>query len=133
MNRTIHGLLYTALKALIDMDPELYNKCEQEYEQSCQTKAQDAADRQHRWQIIEIKASKRLHPNHVFEDPVEGTIGVAAQNGPNGGEKKDDMDVDSTAVVGGNIPIHMDAIPEVEEEEKGHPEETDMSMDVTSP
>ena len=115
------------------MDPELYNKCEQEYEQSCQTKAQDAADRQHRWQIIEIKASKRLHPNHVFEDPVEGTIGVAAQNGPNGGEKKDDMDVDSTAVVGGNIPIHMDAIPEVEEEEKGHPEETDMSMDVTSP
>jgi len=110
------------------MDPELYNKCEQDYEQSCQTKAQEAEDRQHRWQIIQIKANKQLHPNHF----VEGTIDDAPQNGQSGEEKKDDMEVDSATVGGEKIRIHLDGIPEVEEE-KGHREDTDMSMDVMSP
>jgi Protein phosphatase 2A regulatory B subunit (B56 family) len=56
--RTIHGLLYTALKSLIDMDPELYNKCEAEYEQSCLTKQHESEERQHRWEIIVQQASK---------------------------------------------------------------------------
>ena len=65
MVRTIHGLLYTALKSLIDMDPDLYNKCEQEYEQSCLNRQHESQERQHRWQIIEQQALKcQTHPNN---------------------------------------------------------------------
>lgn len=63
--RTIHGLLYTALKSLIDMDPDLYNKCEQEYEQSCLNRQHESQERQHRWQIIEQQALKcQTHPHN---------------------------------------------------------------------
>jgi len=73
MGRTIHGLLYTALKSLIDMDPDLYNKCEQEYEQSCLNRQHESEERQHRWQIIEQQALKcQTHPqndiNHITQE-----------------------------------------------------------------
>ena len=68
--RTIHGLLYTALKSLIDMDPDLYNKCEQEYEQSCLTRAHESQEREHRWQIIEQKALEyKTHHNDLNHYP----------------------------------------------------------------
>jgi hypothetical protein len=64
-DRTIHGLLYTALKSLIDMDPDLYNKCEQDYEQSQLTRQHESKERQHRWQIIEQQALKcQTHPHN---------------------------------------------------------------------
>src|ERR1700733_11074418 len=63
-DRTIHGLLYTALKSLIDMDPDLYNKCELEYEQSQLTREHESQERHHRWQIIEQQALKCQPPHH---------------------------------------------------------------------
>jgi hypothetical protein len=134
--RTIHSLLYTALKALIDMDPELYNKCEQEYDQSCRTKAHDAEERERYWQIIQGKAAEELHPNHVI-DPDDSTSqqqqqqhaeDVPPQNGHLLGKKDEStMDVDSAGI----IPIHMEGIPEVG---KGGDVAVDgESMDVSSP
>jgi len=63
-DRTIHGLLYTALKSLIDMDPDLYNKCELEYEQSQLNREHESQERHHRWQIIEQQALKCQPPHH---------------------------------------------------------------------
>jgi hypothetical protein len=69
--RTIHGLLYTALKSLIDMDPDLYNKCEQEYEQSCLNRQHESQERQHRWKLIQQKAlqsqlqNQQHYPNDI--------------------------------------------------------------------
>jgi hypothetical protein len=125
--------LYTALKALIDMDPELYNKCEQEYEQSCRSRVHDAEERVARWQIIQGKANK-LHPNNIDEtaiqvDVIEDPV-PQPTNGETLSEKKEeeDMEVDS---VGQSIPIRMEGIPEAEE--KGHSaggtEDVDMSLD----
>jgi hypothetical protein len=126
--------LYTALKALIDMDPELYNKCEQEYEQSCRTRAHDAEERVARWQIIQGKANK-LHPNSIDETAIQ--VDVVEQSVPqptNGETGKDsevnEMEVDSVGQ-GTSIPIRMEGIPEGEEE-KVHSvggEDTDMSVD----
>jgi hypothetical protein len=130
--------LYTALKALIDMDPELYNKCEQEYEQSCRSRAHDAEERVARWQIIQGKANK-VHPNNIDEtaiqvDVIEESV-PQPTNGETASEKKveeEEMEVDS---VGQSIPIRMEGIPELEED-KGHSaggdgteEDVDMSLD----
>jgi serine/threonine-protein phosphatase 2A regulatory subunit B' len=59
-SRTIHGLLYNALKSLIEMDPDLYNKCEEEYEQSCLEAQHNTQERQHRWELL-TKAALAAH------------------------------------------------------------------------
>ena len=58
------------------MDPELYNKCEAEYEHQCLTKRHESEERQHRWELIYQQASKqkKQYANHVTSNdsmPVE--------------------------------------------------------------
>jgi hypothetical protein len=83
------------------MDPELYNKCEQEYEQSCINRQHDSDKRQRRWEILEQQAAKHLNPtantNHV--DKAQGT----------------EMQIDSAAAV--NIPERIPEEPEPDEQE----------------
>lgn len=108
--RTIHGLLYTALKSLIDMDPDLYNKCEQEYEQSCINRQHDAEERRHRWEVLQRVASSQ--PNTIDSNHVSSQ----------------DTDMQIDVVV--NVP---EPIPEEDEHQQG--EDANMSVDaeVSSP
>ena len=102
-DRTIHGLLYTALKALIDMDPELYNKCEQDYEQSCLNRQHEFDERQHRWELIQQQATKseeipppRQNTNHVDEDEAS--------------TPSQEMQIDSNTII--NVPEQVPEEPE---------------------
>jgi hypothetical protein len=52
------------------MDPELYNKCEAEYEQQCVSKQHESELRRRRWDLISQQASKRTQStdaNHASE------------------------------------------------------------------
>jgi Protein phosphatase 2A regulatory B subunit (B56 family) len=65
LTRTIHQLLYTAMKSLMDMDPELYNKCEEDYEHSCLEAHQQTLLRQERWKLLSDAAHQVGDTNHV--------------------------------------------------------------------
>ena len=113
--RTIHGLLYTALKALIDMDPELYNKCEQDYEQSCLNRQHEFDERQHRWQLIQQQATK-LH----YDAPDANHVDV-----PDSITHESTMQIDSNTTI--NVP---EQIPEEPERQQ---DDTSMTVDPVSP
>ena len=110
LHRTIHGLLYTALKSLIDMDPDLYNKCEQDYEQSCINRQHDAEERRHRWEALQQVASS--HPNTINSNHVSSQ----------------DIDMQIDVVV--NVP---ERIPEEDEHQQGEDANMTVDAEVSSP
>src|SRR5436190_1242836 len=112
MVRTIHGLLYTALKALIDMDPELYNKCEQDYEQSCLNRQHDLDERQHRWELIQRQASKS--EGHQ-DQPIANHV-----NKGNATSLSQEMQID--------IQTMIDVPEKIPEEPEPHQDDTSMSV-----
>lgn len=112
--RTIHGLLYTALKALIDMDPDLYNKCEQDYEQSCLSRQHELDERQHRWEIIQ-KQARNFHHDAPDTNHVDIPDSITQDSA---------MEIDSNAI---NVP---DRIPEEPEQQQ---DDTSMTVDPVSP
>lgn len=79
------------------MDPDLYNKCEEEYEQSCLEAQHLNQERQHRWEIIQ-KAALSAHTR------AESDLAPPAQ-------QQESMQIDSTTVV--NVP---EQIPEESQE-----------------
>ena len=117
-SRTIHGLLYTALKALLDMDPDLYNKCEQEYDQSCFNRQHEFDQRQRRWELIEHQAIKSSYSdgetNHIVDDQP-----------PRQQHQELVMQIDSIAA----IPV----LERFSEEAEHQYHQTDMPVDAASP
>ena len=91
------------------MDPDLYNKCEEDYEQSCLEAQHHTQERQHRWEILQ-KAALSSTTTQAESDPLS----------PN----QETMQIDSTPITV-NVP---EQIPE-------EPQETpDISMaDVAPP
>jgi hypothetical protein len=95
------------------MDPDLYNKCEEDYEQSCLEAQHHTQERQHRWEILQ-KAALSSTTTQADSDPLP----------PN----QETMQIDSTTTTNTttlNVPAQ---IPE-------EPQETpDISMaDVAPP
>ena len=99
------------------MDPELYNKCEQDYEQSCLNQQHELEERKHRWEVLQQAAKAHFastSSNHIDSNSHQGTA----------------MHIDSASLV--NVP---ERIPEEPERQQ---DDTDMSVDglvnsVTSP
>ncbi|KAI9484069.1 MAG: phosphatase 2A regulatory B subunit-domain-containing protein [Benjaminiella poitrasii] len=56
-NRTIHGLVYNALKIFMDMDPDLFDQCSFEYKNNEKNQSVQK-DRQHAWNLIKEEAVK---------------------------------------------------------------------------
>jgi len=56
------------------MDPELYNKCEQEYDQQCLNRQHEVDERQHRWELIQHAAMSNANTNHIDQREVEMQI-----------------------------------------------------------
>ena len=75
------------------MDPDLYNKCEEDYEQSCIDRQHHNEERQHRWAILQQAAKSNSEPqtNHI-DTPQESA-----------------MQIDSTTV---NVPERIPEEPE---------------------
>ncbi|KAJ3370865.1 Serine/threonine-protein phosphatase 2A 56 kDa regulatory subunit gamma isoform [Kappamyces sp. JEL0680] len=56
-NRTIHGLVYNALKLFMEMSPKLFDECTNQYKLSRQVERKKQKDREDAWQKIEAMAS----------------------------------------------------------------------------
>eukprot|EP00842_Homolaphlyctis_polyrhiza_P004397 jgi/Hompol1/4959/HPOL_001891-RA len=56
-NRTIHGLVYNALKLFMEMSPKLFDDCTNKYKQTRQLERKKQKDREDMWARIESDAS----------------------------------------------------------------------------
>ncbi|KAH6582580.1 hypothetical protein BASA61_008480 [Batrachochytrium salamandrivorans] len=56
-NRTIHGLVYNALKLFMEMSPKLFDECTNRYKQTRQLERKKQKDREDVWARIEAHAS----------------------------------------------------------------------------
>jgi serine/threonine-protein phosphatase 2A regulatory subunit B' len=65
MNRTIHGLIYNALKLFMEMNHKLFDECSQKYKLEKQKEKEKLRDRDSAWTKIEAKA--RQNPNVNFQ------------------------------------------------------------------
>ena len=59
--RTIHGLIYNALKLFMEMNHKLFDECSQKYKLEKQKEKEKLRDRDTAWTKIESKA--RQNPN----------------------------------------------------------------------
>jgi hypothetical protein len=96
------------------MDPDLYNKCEEDYDQSCIDRQHHIEERKHRWEILQQAAasgsdSSTLNHTDTMSTPAESA-----------------MQIDSTV----NVPAK---IPEEHEPEHRETDETTMSVDTVAP
>ncbi|XP_044013493.1 serine/threonine-protein phosphatase 2A 56 kDa regulatory subunit gamma isoform-like isoform X3 [Aphidius gifuensis] len=61
-NKTIHGLIYNALKRLMEMNQKVFDECTQQYTQDRQKEKRLVKDRDEAWNRVETLAMK--HPNY---------------------------------------------------------------------
>ncbi|KAF9308219.1 Serine/threonine-protein phosphatase 2A 56 kDa regulatory subunit gamma isoform [Podila horticola] len=57
-NRTIHGLVFNALKLFMDVTPKLFDECTNHYRQARQNDRKRIQDREELWQRLEQQASE---------------------------------------------------------------------------
>ncbi|KAJ8724098.1 hypothetical protein PYW07_008078 [Mythimna separata] len=55
-NKTIHGLVYNALKLFMEMNQKLFDECTQQYKQEKQKERERLIQREEVWQALEAKA-----------------------------------------------------------------------------
>jgi hypothetical protein len=94
------------------MDPDLYNKCEEDYEQSCVDRQHHAEERKHRWSILQQAAESGSDATTLNHIDASSTPQESA------------MQIDSTVNVPEQIP---------EEESERQTDETAMSVDIIAP
>ncbi|KAI9860935.1 MAG: Serine/threonine-protein phosphatase 2A 56 kDa regulatory subunit delta isoform [Trichoglossum hirsutum] len=57
-NRTIHGMVYNAMKLFMEINPQLFDDCSHEYTQIQEGAAQRQLDRDKTWRVIEEQAKR---------------------------------------------------------------------------
>ncbi|KAL9954203.1 hypothetical protein ACROYT_G041707 [Oculina patagonica] len=62
-NKTIHGLIYNALKLFMEMNQKLFDECSQKYKQERQREKEKLKEREEAWSKIDELARK--NPNYV--------------------------------------------------------------------
>jgi len=62
-NRTIHGLVYNALRVLMEMDPVLFDECATKFKQSRHMERKKQKDREENWRKLEEAAANNLSSN----------------------------------------------------------------------
>ena len=64
--RTIHGLIYNALKLFMEMNHKLFDECSQKYKVEKQKEKDKLRDRESAWMKIESKARQNPHVKSTF-------------------------------------------------------------------
>ncbi|RYP66109.1 hypothetical protein DL770_008879 [Monosporascus sp. CRB-9-2] len=76
-NRTIHGMVYNAMKLFMEINPQLFDDCSHEYTEQQNNASAREALRERKWAAITEQAGKR-HPNAVSSNgspaPNVGTL-----------------------------------------------------------
>jgi serine/threonine-protein phosphatase 2A regulatory subunit B' len=62
-NRTIHGMVYNAMKLFMEINPGLFDDCSHDYTEQQNSAAAREAARQHKWALIAEQAARRQAEN----------------------------------------------------------------------
>jgi serine/threonine-protein phosphatase 2A regulatory subunit B' len=68
--RTIHGLIYNALKLFMEMNHKLFDECSQKYKLEKQKEKDKLRDRDSAWVKIESKARQNPSVSEFFEENI---------------------------------------------------------------
>ncbi|RUO96059.1 protein phosphatase 2 regulatory subunit B, gamma isoform, isoform CRA_b, partial [Jimgerdemannia flammicorona] len=120
-NRTIHGLVYNALKLFMDISPKLFDDCTNQYKQQRQLERKKQKDREDMWAKLEHKAAMNLQemptsPVENFfsyrfptgDDPVNANINGALSDEPDNIMDDYEGDADDGVDDGEHDDIHHD-------------------------
>lgn len=77
--RTIHNMMYNALKSFIEMDPNLFDDCLKEHERLKNVEKDIETERQRRWQAIREMACKKdmLKMSSIVVDEIAAVKGLS--------------------------------------------------------
>ncbi|KAI3637116.1 hypothetical protein MIR68_004822 [Amoeboaphelidium protococcarum] len=78
-NRTIHGLVYNALKLFMEISPKLFDECTNKYKAARQSDRQKIKQREDTWQKLEQAASENASKLKTHMPHVVQTYNVAEQ------------------------------------------------------
>jgi len=90
-NRTIHGMIFNALKLFMDMNPEVFNECVQNYKRDRQLEYQHMQTRYENWQRLREMAMHNC--NGVLPNDFEKDFPEPPQPPP-----LDDSDIDDVTL-----------------------------------
>lgn len=85
VSRTIHGLIYNALKLLMEINQKLFDECTQNYKQQRALEKQSLSKRENMWTKIEELAATSPNYNRVPHSSEN------APDGPNAPEEGADI------------------------------------------
>ncbi|KAH8146818.1 uncharacterized protein LAJ45_09192 [Morchella importuna] len=71
-NRTIHGMVYNAMKLFMEINPTLFDECTAAYATDQETAPQRLADRESVWKMLEEKATLNRKPRPTSDDDSTG-------------------------------------------------------------
>ena len=86
-DRTIHGMVYNAMKLFMEINPQLFDDCSQDYTEHQNSAASRETMRERKWAAITEQASKRKS-NGVPDAPV----GPPVRAHPSSVARVDEMD-----------------------------------------
>ncbi|OAA66837.1 serine/threonine-protein phosphatase 2a [Niveomyces insectorum RCEF 264] len=67
-NRTIHGMVYNAMKLFMEINPQLFDDCSHEYTEHQQSAGAREALREHKWAAIQEQANQRKLANGTSDN-----------------------------------------------------------------
>ncbi|XP_038206839.1 serine/threonine-protein phosphatase 2A 56 kDa regulatory subunit gamma isoform-like isoform X1 [Zerene cesonia] len=78
-NKTIHGLVYNALKLFMEMNQKLFDECTQQYKQEKQRERERLQQREELWQRLEAVAAANPASQLVDNDEPDADLETLAQ------------------------------------------------------
>lgn len=93
LHRTIHGLIYNALKLLMEINQKLFDECTQSYKQQRALEKQSLSKRENMWTKIEELATSNPNFSRVPHSDELEYAGPAANTVPGGEEGADINDI----------------------------------------
>lgn len=75
-NKTIHGLIYNALKLFMEEDQKLFDMCTQNFNRQLHSETNKDEERQRKWEAVEAKAKHSPHFPlvHSLTSPIQATL-----------------------------------------------------------
>ncbi|XP_049536080.1 serine/threonine-protein phosphatase 2A 56 kDa regulatory subunit gamma isoform-like [Anopheles darlingi] len=74
-NKTIHGLIYNAIKLFMEMNQRLFDECNRKYQAEMETEQEKLAQREELWQQMEDLAARNSKLSIHDSDEVAGGVG----------------------------------------------------------
>ncbi|MCJ1328932.1 Serine/threonine-protein phosphatase 2A 56 kDa regulatory subunit delta isoform [Thelotrema lepadinum] len=85
-NRTIHGMVYNAMKLFMEINPQLFDDCSHDYTELQNTAEERKASRQSKWDMLAEQAKKKQLQNG------QATTGKAKAAKPTSNARADEID-----------------------------------------